>query len=91
MPITTISMEWLLQVAWSLLGHVVRRATDTVLTVSGASARIYQRSGGLPPLSHSLVHQILRVPAISTSQFTYISARDFRSSPANWRRLRLRQ
>jgi hypothetical protein len=91
MPITTISMEWLLQVAWSLLGHVVRCATDTVLTVSGASARIYQRSGGLPPLSHSLVHQILRVPAISTSQFTYISARDFRSSPANWRRLRLRQ
>ena len=59
MPIT--------QLAWSCLGHVVRRATDTVSTFSGASARIYQRSGGLPPLSHSLVHQILRVPAINTS------------------------
>ena len=59
MPIT--------QLAWSCLGHVVRRGTDTVSTFRGASARIYQRSGGLPPLSHSLVHQILRVPAINTS------------------------
>ena len=67
MPILTVSMEWLSKSAWSFLGHVVSRATDTVLTFSGASARIYQRSGGLPPLSHSLVHLILRVPAINTS------------------------
>ena len=34
MPNTTISMEWLSHLAWSLLGHVVRRTTDTVLAFS---------------------------------------------------------
>ena len=89
MPIMTISMEWLSQSAWSFLGLVVSRATDTVLTFSGASARIYQRSGGLPPLSHSLVHLILRVPAINTSHT--FSTREFHVGLANWRRLELRQ
>ena len=85
MPNTTISTGGLSQIAWSFLNHVVRRATDTVLTFSGASARIYQRLGGLPPLSHSLVHQILRVPAISTSPtFLLGNSIQVRPSGADW-------
>ena len=85
MPITTILMEKLSQSAWSFLGLVVSRATDTVLTFSRASARIYQRSGGLPLLSHSLVHLILSVPAINTLHLLFISGIPFWL--VNWRRL----